>query len=81
VSGKNRGGRPKSAEPRKPIQVKLPLPEVEAFDALVRKRSLAATGRPDALDRASVLRTMILAELKAEGIRIPKPKPATSAGG
>jgi hypothetical protein len=80
VSSRQRGGRPRSAQPRRSIQVKLLIPEVQAFDALVKKRSFRATRTSSALTRSDVLREIVLQAIAAEEIRIPMPEPATTAG-
>ena len=67
MTGKpGRGGRPKSAQPKRAYQVKLPLAEADAFDELIRLRSIAATGAPDGLSAATVLRSLVRAAVEAE---------------
>ena len=51
---------------RRAYQVKLPEAEAAAFDAFVRRRSLATTGSPDELSAAAVLRSIIRAAIDAD---------------
>ncbi len=56
-------------------QVRVPEAEAEAFDALVERRSLAATGMPDGISASAVLRGLMKAAVDAD-LAASGPSPA-----
>lgn len=56
-------GRPKSAVLKRAYQVKLALPEADAFDAYVRRLSEESTGDAEVLSAAAVLRRLVRAAI------------------
>jgi hypothetical protein len=73
-------GRPRGTTRMVTLYTRLPEEEAASFEALVKRRSLAATGTEDALTTASVLRGLVKAAVEADASapappveRTPKP--------